>query len=210
MVREHGGFVDKYIGDAVMALFPDTVDTALDAAIALAEQVRRFNEARSRALLHPIAVGIGLHRGRLMLGTIGEDKRLETTVIAGDVNVASRIEASTKAVGAQIVISGAVEAAITARGKYSLRPLGTIAVAGLSHELSVFEVCDGDEPDVLLAKMADSEAFARGVEAFTGHDYALSLQVFDDIARRNPKDLPAAYYRSRAAAKLRESEQTLR
>ena len=199
VVREHGGFVDKYIGDAVMALFSGKADDAIDAAIALQQQVRRFNETRARALLRPVAVGVGLHRGPLMLGTIGEHKRLETTVIAGDVNVASRVEQLTKSLGAQIVISAAVESAIEDRSKYCLRPLGAIRVHGLSHNLAVYEVCDADDPEVLLAKMADLGSFSRGVESFNAGEYEVSLRLFESVAARNPKDLPAAYYRQRAA-----------
>lgn len=198
VVREHGGFVDKYMGDAIMALFTDA-DEALNAAIALQQQVRRFNESRARELKRPIAVGVGLHRGPLMLGTIGEDKRLETTVIAGAVNVASRLEEMTKTVGAQIVISSAVEEALTNHRKYCLRPLGSIRVAGLSHELGAFEVCDADEPELLLAKMADAANFARGVQVFAGGDYEASRHLFESVVSRNKKDAPAAYYRERAS-----------
>jgi len=203
VIREHGGFVDKYIGDAIMALFSGAVDRAIDAAIELQQHVRRFNENRARALLPPIAVGVGLHRGSLMLGTIGEERRLETTVIAPAVNVASRLEHLTKLFGAQIVISSAAEAAIVERDKYRLRTLGSISVAGLSHELGVFEVCDADEPELLLAKMADVEAFEDAVQAFRTGDFARSLTLFEAVRQRNARDSAAAYYRERAAAAVR-------
>ena len=204
VVREHGGFVDKYIGDAIMALFTDS-DEAVDAAIELQQQVRRFNESRARELKRPIAVGVGLHRGPLMLGTIGEHKRLETTVIAAAVNVASHLEVMTKAVGAQIVISGAVEEALTNRRKYCLRPLGSIRVPGLSHDLGVFEVCDADEPELLLAKMADADNFARGVRSFADGDYETSRHLFESIVAHNAKDSPAAYYRDRTVGLARST-----
>ena len=207
VVREYGGFVDKYIGDAVMALFPEAADNALDAAIALHQQVRRFNERRARALLRPISVGVGLHFGRLMLGTIGEQKRLETTVIAGAVNIASRLEQLTKTFGAQIVISSAVVAAMTERQKYHLRSLGTIHIRGLSGELEAFEVCDADEPEVLLAKMSVADDFELGVQAFGRGEYDVSLRLFDTIVTHSPKDLPAAYYRNRATAEAHHSSE---
>lgn len=200
VVREYGGFIDKYIGDAVMALFAGTADDAIDAAITLQQQVRRFNESRARALLHPIAVGVGLHRGVLMLGTIGEERRLETTVIAGAVNVASRLEQLTRTLGAQIVVSHAVVDAVVDHHKYHFRPMGSIHAPGLSQEIGVFEVCDADEPEVLLAKMAAAEDFERGVQAFAAEDFDLSLKVFESIAARDARDLPAAYYRERAQA----------
>lgn len=199
VVREHDGFIDKYIGDAVMALF-SKADDAVDAAIAIQQQVRRFNEARARELLRPIAVGVGLHRGQLMLGTIGESRRLETTVIGGSVNVASRMERLTKTLGAQIVVSSAVVEAIERRQKYCLRALGAIRVEGLSHDLGTFEVCDADEPELLLAKMGELETFEHGVQTFAAGNFTESLQLFENITQGNPKDFPAEYYRKRVAA----------
>ncbi|MFY9885261.1 MAG: 7TM diverse intracellular signaling domain-containing protein [Candidatus Cybelea sp.] len=204
VIREHGGFVDKYIGDAIMALFPGAVDDALDAAIALQQQVRRFNEQRARGLQKPICVGVGLHRGKLMLGTVGEERRLETTVIAGTVNVASRLEHLTKIFGAQIVISGAAAASIADRERYRLRYIGMISVPGLSSELGAFEVCDADEPEVLLAKVADAQAFEDGVEAFSSGEFSRSLALFDGISLRNGRDAAAAYYRERSATAVRD------
>ena len=153
VVREHNGFIDKYIGDAVMALFAGPADDALDAAIALQQAVRRFNEARARALQYPIAVGAGLHYGSLMLGTIGEERRLETTVIAGAVNVASRLEGLTKLFASRIIVSEAFATALQTPQRYHLRGLGGAHLAGLSADVGVYEVCDADEPEMLLAKM---------------------------------------------------------
>jgi two-component system, sensor histidine kinase LadS len=201
IVRQNGGIVDKFIGDAVMALFSGPSDDALDAAIALQRQVRRFNESRARVLLAPIAVGIGLHRGWLMLGTIGEQKRLETTVIAAAVNVASRIQDTTKLFGAHIVASSSVTSSATTLAKYNVRPLGAVQLAGLSERIEVFEICDGDEPDVLLAKMTYAPLFERGVQAYTSGDFHTSLRLFEQITAHNAKDLPAAYFQTDSRAK---------
>jgi hypothetical protein len=72
IIREHNGFIDKYIGDGIFALFPDKTCDSVDAAIEMQQRVVTYNEGRARAGYIPIAIGIGLHRGRLMLGTIGE------------------------------------------------------------------------------------------------------------------------------------------
>ena len=96
VIRNHRGFIDKYIGDAVMALFPEDPADALHAAIAMQRFVREFNEQRLVEGRPEIRIGVGLHHGRVMLGTIGEDKRLEGTVISDAVNIASRLEGLTK------------------------------------------------------------------------------------------------------------------
>jgi two-component system sensor histidine kinase ChiS len=72
VIRQHKGFIDKYIGDAIMALFPESANDAVQAAIAMQKQVALYNEQRQQQGDVPIAIGIGLHTGNLMLGTIGE------------------------------------------------------------------------------------------------------------------------------------------
>jgi two-component system, sensor histidine kinase LadS len=194
VIRAHGGFVDKYIGDAILALFPDSADRALDAAIELHQAVRRFNESRARSLLLPIAIGVGLHRGSVMLGTIGEEQRFETTVIADAVNVASRLEGVTKTFDAHIIASADVVDALTNRAAFRLRPLNPVRVHGLSRPIAVFEVCDADEPELLLHKVATLEIFESALRAYTEKDFQTSKGLFEEIVRRNEKDATAAYF----------------
>jgi two-component system sensor histidine kinase ChiS len=81
-IRRNNGFIDKYIGDAVMALFPRSSSDGVRAAIDMQKEVNIYNQQREKNGLFPIAIGIGLHAGNLMLGTIGERERMESTVIA--------------------------------------------------------------------------------------------------------------------------------
>jgi len=74
VIRKHHGFIDKYIGDAIMALFPGKPDDAVQASIEIHQQLITFNQKRLKNKLQPIKIGIGLHSGTLMLGTIGEMK----------------------------------------------------------------------------------------------------------------------------------------
>ena len=155
IVRENSGFIDKYIGDAIFALFPAAPRDAVDAAIAMQRRVVTYNEGRARAGYTPIAIGIGLHRGELMLGTIGESLRFETTVISDAVNIAARMEGLTKAFGALILASGAVMDD-TDRDAYHSRRLGEVLVKGAVHSITVYEVCDADPHDLLEHKMRDA------------------------------------------------------
>ncbi len=92
IIRTNHGFIDKYIGDAIMALFPREPADALQSAVELQRDLVDYNQGRKKAGYKPVRVGIGLHCGELILGTIGEEERMQTTVIADAVNVASRIE----------------------------------------------------------------------------------------------------------------------
>lgn len=193
-IRTHGGFVDKYIGDGILALYPESADNAIDGAIALHHAVRRFNETRARSLLAPISIGVGLHRGQVMLGTIGDQQRYETTVIADAVNVAARLEEATKVFRARIVASGTVVKALTNPGSFRLRPLAPVHVRGASQIVDVFEVCDADDPEILLLKVATLEVFESGLRAFLANDFQTSKASFAEVLRRNEKDGPAAYF----------------
>ncbi|MEM6974142.1 MAG: adenylate/guanylate cyclase domain-containing protein [Pseudomonadota bacterium] len=117
----HGGTIDKYIGDAIMVHFgtpepaPDDAERALRCAAAMRATIQSWNETRAEAGLQPIGMGIGLHYGDVVVGNIGDERRLEYTVLGDTVNVASRLETLTRRLDTPIVTTEPlVEAAIRA------------------------------------------------------------------------------------------------
>jgi class 3 adenylate cyclase len=198
VIREHGGIVDKYVGDAIMALFAGAVDEALRAAIAVQDAVAAFNLQRTQAGLAPIAVGVGLHRGSLMLGTIGEAERMDGTVIADAVNVASRVEGLTKYFGARVLITDELRAALADPEAYAMRYLGRVAVMGKRAGVGVYEVLDGDPPERRAAKHATAATFAEAVEAFVAGAFNEAAEAFAGVLARDDGDGAARYLRSRA------------
>jgi adenylate cyclase len=112
-IDHEGGFIDKYIGDAVMALFDEThTDSALRAAIGMQQALHQFNQIREQQALQPVETGIGLHRGEVVMGTVGFTSRMDSTVIGDAVNVSSRVEGLTKTYHCQILVTDAVIAAL--------------------------------------------------------------------------------------------------
>jgi class 3 adenylate cyclase len=198
IVREHGGFIDKYIGDAIMALFPRGADDALAAAIALQRAVDRFNERAHPSGAPPIEVGVGLHAGTLMLGTIGEERRLETTVIADAVNVASRVEGLTKVFGARILLTGAMRDALARPQAFGLRFLGSVAAKGKREGVALWECFDADAAAVANGKRASLDGFAAAATAYARGDFAGAAAAFATLAQAPTPDAAAAYYRERA------------
>jgi len=197
LVREHNGFIDKYIGDAVMGLFPASASDALRAAVAVQRELRIFNVQLERERKPRIAVGIGIHTGQLMLGTIGERGRMETTVIADAVNAASRLESATKTFGASILISRQAYDALTDPQEFLLRRLGLAYVKGKSEALEVFECFSGDAPDVIERKSQHTAAFERALGAFEAGDFETASAAFTKIAFANVGDGPARHYLER-------------
>jgi len=121
-IEAHGGFIDKYIGDAIMALFDEThTDGAIDAALAMRLRLADFNLRRAERGLRPIDVGIGIHRGRCIMGTVGFSSRIDSTVIGDAVNLASRVEGLTKQYDADVLVTGAVVDGLEHPRAYALR-----------------------------------------------------------------------------------------
>jgi len=139
-VYSHGGFIDKYIGDAVMALFPGGADSAVKAAVAMQQSIARYNEERGRQGLEPIQVGIGLHTGEVMLGTVGSAHRMDTTAIGDTVNLASRVENLTKSMNTPVLITGATFDALENPSQFVTRRVGEETVRGRTEALTIYDV----------------------------------------------------------------------
>ena len=165
LIRQHSGFVDKYIGDAVMALFPSRADDAIRSAIAMAHEVRELGDELERSGRPRVRTGTGLHTGSLMLGVIGADERFDATVIADAVNLASRIDALTKLYQADILVSQETLDALENPGEYDHRFLGMVQVTGRETPLRVYEFFEADRDEVRELKLQAREVF-RGVRGW--------------------------------------------
>ncbi len=193
VVRAHGGFVDKFIGDAVMAIFPGEPLAAAHAAEALQREVGRFNAA-DPALDPLLAIGVGAHRGPVILGTVGNADRLEVTAIGDAVNVAARLESLTKSLGAGAIVSEEV----VGRGWEGARRVGALRVKGRAEPVEVFELlgCCAS-PDERTQKEATADRFQRGLRAYAQGDMARAKEHFAITVHEAPLDRVASLYVAR-------------
>jgi adenylate cyclase len=142
IIFAHGGTLDKYLGDGMMALFgaptatPDDATNALNAAVAMQRRVVSINEDLRAEGLPEVAIGIGLHTGDAVVGYIGSEKRSEYTAIGDTVNTASRLESNSK--GGQILVSES--ASQSAHTRYELVALEPISVKNRVQPVPIFEV----------------------------------------------------------------------
>jgi two-component system sensor histidine kinase ChiS len=194
VIRNHNGFIDKYIGDAIMALFPESAQNALKAAIAMQQQVSLYNTHRLTNGYAPIAIGVGLHTGSLMLGTVGEKERMDTTVIADAVNLASRLEGLTKLYGAGIVISEQTLSRLDEPQAFSCRFLGRVRVKGKKAPVAVFEVYDGDPQPLIDLKTQTRADFEQGVYLYHQEQFAQAQAIFQQVLQTNEQDKAARLY----------------
>ncbi|MCK5524133.1 MAG: response regulator [Thiomargarita sp.] len=204
VIRKYNGFIDKYIGDAIMALFPKTVDDAVRASVEMHKQLGIFNQNRVKNNLQPIKVGIGLHKGTLMLGTIGEKKRMEGTVISDAVNLASRLEGLTKIYGTSILISDDILNALEEPEQYHYRFLGKVRVKGKNASVRVFEVLDSEPDEVRKKKIALKSKFNQAIEIYYKKKFKSALKQFQSILMDLPEDSVSFFYSERCEYYLEE------
>ena len=193
-IHEHGGFIDKFIGDGIMALFAGASSRAIDAAISMQRSVTVFNAHRSRAGYRPVSVGMGIHVGDLTLGVIGTARRLEGTVVSDAVNLAARIESLTRAFGAQILISEDTFQSLDDPDRYRYRALGSLAVRGKTKEVTVIEILDGRSRADCAFLLATKPVFERGYQALATGDPDSAFAFFSEALAENPDDQAARYY----------------
>jgi adenylate cyclase len=193
-VRSHGGFIDKFIGDAIMALFPKNVNDAVDSAISIQQEVVRFNEDRIKRNELPIAIGIGIHTGNLMLGTVGEENRMDGTVISDAVNLASRIEGLTKSLGAPIIISEAAWLEIEYVNKYEHRLLGKMKVKGKKNAVSLIEIIENKSDERAALKIKTRNVFEKAIDLFDRGNFADAELEFRSLLKVFPNDMATEHY----------------
>jgi hemerythrin-like metal-binding protein len=203
VISAHHGIIDKYIGDAIMALFPDSPDEAVQAAISLLERLDEYNAGRRRAGYRPIRIGIGVNSGLLMLGMIGSQDRMEGTVFSDAVNIAARLESLTKEYGIPLLISEHTLYGLTDPGRLDLRYLGRARVRGKSRAESIYEVYNHDDPAVHQGKLATSSDFDEAIAYYQLKHIDWALPIFERIAQRNPGDSVVKVYLSRCELYLK-------
>ncbi|MEP7014548.1 MAG: adenylate/guanylate cyclase domain-containing protein [Verrucomicrobiota bacterium] len=150
IVEAHGGVVDKYVGDAVMALFgaplrhPDDADRAMQSALEMCDALDELNRQWSARGLPPMRAGIGINSDVVIAGNMGSKTRLNYTVIGDGVNLASRLEDLTKTpeYEARIIVSSATLA--KAKQRYRTRPLGEVAVKGKQNSTEIYALLGRD------------------------------------------------------------------
>lgn len=193
-ISNNNGFIDKYVGDAIMALFPQKAEDSLAAAVDMQKRVQEFNKFHSRRNFDPITVGIGIHTGNLMLGTIGHVDRMETTVISDSVNLAARMENLTKLYGAGIITSRETLNQVHSNREFNFRVLDTVKVRGRERIVTIIEILDGLPILEFNKKMDTRDDFEKGIMAYSSGELLISKEHFKNVLRIHEEDIAASFY----------------
>jgi class 3 adenylate cyclase/HAMP domain-containing protein len=199
IIMNRGGIVDKYIGDAVMAVFGAPVrhaDDALQSATAALEMLEALDEfnawqkARGRA---PFRIGVGINYGNVTVGNIGSDRKMDYTVIGDMVNLASRLEGLTKKYGVPFVVSESMQRKIA--DTFPCRLLGKVSVKGRSAGTGIYEVRRSLDDALGKAWALHAEACAL----YYARKFGAAEKAFRGVLQALPGDVCAGRLAARSA-----------
>ncbi|MBW2467971.1 MAG: response regulator [Desulfobacterales bacterium] len=199
VINAHHGFIDNFQGDGMMALFPQSADDAVRAAVAMHAAVSEYNRDRQQKGFQPIGIGVGLHIGDLMLGIIGHAERMQGTVVADAVNLASRLEGLTRVYGSSISISEPTLTQLKDPDRYKHRFVDKVQVKGKKDPVSVHEIFDGDPPAVIELKEQTKDDFEQGLCLYYDHKFSEASVKFNQVLQKHPEDRAARIYLKRSA-----------
>ncbi|MEW6493360.1 MAG: response regulator [Cyanobacteriota bacterium] len=220
-ITEHHGFVDKFLGDAILAVF-DRVEhhaaDALNAAVTMLQRLSEFNRDRDRYKLEQsVNVGIGIHTGLGVIGTVGSDKRMDSTVIGDVVNTAARLEELTKIYGCQILASDTTMNHISSSynkisldsstfqltlNSYPCRWVDRVTPRGKRIVLELYEILGTPTQVLDVIKVKFLSCYNSGLQAWHQEDYPLALSYFQQLVERNPNDTVAKLHVERCQKQI--------
>ena len=199
-ITQNFGFIDKYIGDAIMALFDGSADDAVKAGIAMLKELYEYNISRNRPDCPPLQIGIGINTGSLMLGTVGGQSRMDSTVISDAVNLASRVENLTKEYGVSMLITQ--NTFIELNDIYDLRLIDRVTVKGKSQMVTVYEVFAADPPELRQKKLETKTLFEQALVLYNSDRCVEATRFFSGCLQINPTDNVAQIYMQRCLKRV--------
>jgi len=195
VILNHNGIIDKFIGDAVMALFPGKADQALAAAISMIDAV---GEMETPGIDHiPLELGIGLNTGFVMLGAVGNVDRMEITVIGDSVNLAARLQASTKQYNIPLLIGESTLNALENPEDFHIRFIDRMMVKGKKRPQSIYEVYDNDPAILQQAKSDSVGIFENALAHYHLKNVNHAVLLCTECLERAPQDTVSRFYLDR-------------
>ncbi len=196
VIREHG-MLDKYIGDAIMAIFgaplelPDHAQRACISSLKMTKELRALNNKWQKEGWPTVEAGIGISTGEVIVGNMGTDVRFDYTAIGDEVNLAARLEGLNKFYGTEIIVSQSTFEHIEREG-FVLRELDLVAVKGKATPTPIYELMDFNVPHSPKRRIA--EEFKCALEIYRKRNFAEAREAFSSILNSHPGDGPSAIY----------------
>ena len=201
LIMSHQGILDKYIGDAIMAVYgapfstPRDADNALRTAIEMHLCLDRFNAERLSVGKESIAIGIGLNTDEVVSGNIGSAKRMDYTVIGDGVNLAARLESATKTYGTRLLISEFT--ANDLKEQFLLREVDRLRVKGKDRPVTIYEALDAYPEGTFSDPIDFLAAHHSALAAYRTRDWSRAIDGFDQVLALRREDRLGNLYRQR-------------
>ncbi|WP_143437638.1 adenylate/guanylate cyclase domain-containing protein, partial [Hydrocoleum sp. CS-953] len=196
-IRDRNGLIIKFMGDGIMAVFPDGVDDAVQAAIGKLNKLQEYNHQLIAQGSFPIKVGIGIHLGNMMVGIVGEANRMSGDAISDNVNLTARLESLTKYYGVSLLISESAFQGLKNPEKYQIRFLDLVSVVGRNEPINVYEVLEGEVDYVRKLKLQTQVDFELALKYYREGDLVLAKDYFQKVLAVNSVDKTSLLYLER-------------
>lgn len=196
-IYANNGFINQYLGDCIMALFPGSAEDAIRASLGMVRELEVFNASSDGPQLQ---FGIGVGTGRLMLGTIGGMDRLDSGVIGDTVNRAARIESLTKRYGAILLLGERAHEQLPDDHGFTIREVDQVILKGKTKPVRLYEVIDALAPDDCASRKASLASFRAGRDAWRRGALEEAHEAFARCLHLDPSDLAAQVHLQRCAS----------
>lgn len=204
VIMRNNGFIDKFIGDAIMGIFDEQSDNhfneaqlAVKTAIEMQQALDTYNQHRANSGYMPVSIGIGIHSGPVVIGTVGSEERLQTTVLGDTVNAAARLEGLTKFYNASIVISAQTHQFIKTDPKFYWRELDYIQVKGKEEAMHIYEVFNADPKPIFELKRKIRLRYQAAIKHYRSQQWQQAKALFEECLSIFPDDKVSQLYLQR-------------
>jgi adenylate cyclase len=197
-LQKEGGMLDKFIGDAIMAVFglplarEDDADRSVRAGIGMLRELDAFNRARKERGMMAIDMGLGINTDEIVSGNIGSPKRMNYTVIGDGVNLAARLETACKQYGAKMLVSDATVKKL--KGTYRMRETDRVVVKGKTEPVVIFECLDYHTDETFPNPMEVINQFKDGLAKYRKQEWEKAKAAFQEALKANPGDKLSKIY----------------
>jgi adenylate cyclase len=213
IIANNNGFIDKFIGDAIMGIFDQKGEEqfksedniheaylAVSCAIEMHQNLHQYNIQRKQKGELPVEIGIGIHSGPVVVGTVGSEDRLQTTVLGDTVNTSSRLESITKMYNAKIIISEQTYRFIKSESKFLIRPLDYLRVKGKEEAMHIYEVINADSETTQDLKGKTLLRYQTALDHYYKQEWHEAQQLFNECLTIFPDDVVVQRYLKRIEA----------
>lgn len=210
IIHKNNGFVDKFIGDAILALFADydaaqnprqflSADQALKSALQMRLELNNINKFIEKEMNRSpgLDIGIGINSGPLIIGTVGSEERIDTTVIGNTVNLASRLENLNTYYKTKVLLSDHSYKNLSVENKRNIREIDTVLVKGKTLPTKIYEAFGTDDEEIIIKKNEYANMLKRILSLYQGGLFQEALIDLEKYLRLFPEDYIASLYKER-------------